>query len=296
MLVKEQSQSVKTKQGRKLRPSHLRTVADVAAYAEYLEDKTHENHLGKRLEKLTFIAGKKPLRADFEAAVETAAQPSQRRQTGRKRKWLARVYIASSEEQKELLKNTDGDATPVLNAEEREQYARRFIEEADFGAVAYCWHIDTETGRCDCHFVVVNCEPDNPARALKSWKSSIIQRRIDSDRIEWEINQQRELRGQTELTTMQQRQKQKKAAAKIEDLSGQLARIAPEPVTKNNVRDLIVLAGHKVTRQNSETISVVHPDRKKARRYSIPKLLEDVLLAQKSGGGPGLPPQSAPSR
>jgi hypothetical protein len=296
MLVKEQSQKVTSSKGRKLRPSHLRTVADVAAYAEYLEDKTHDNHIGKRLEKLTFIGGKKPLRADFEAAVETAAQPSQRRRTGRKRKWLARVYIASSEEQKKLLKNTDGDAIPVLNAEEREYYAQRFIEEADFGAVAYCWHIDTETGRCDCHIVVVNCEPDNPARALKSWKSSVINRRIASDRIEAEINRQRQARGQDLLTTMQEHQKQKKAAAKIEDLSVQIARIAPEPVTKNNVRALIGLAGHRVTRQNSETISVLHPGRKKARRYSLPKLLAEVLQAQKSTSGPDLPPQAAPSR
>ena len=79
---------------------------------------------------------------------------------------------------------------------------------------------------------------------------------------------------------MQQRQKQKKAEAKIEDLAVQLARIASETVTKNNVRDLIAVAGHTVTRQNAETISVLHPGRKKARRYSLPKLLEDIEQAQ----------------
>ena len=290
MLVKEQDKLVTTASGHKLQPSHLRTMSDVAAYLDYLKNAKHENHIGKKLEPLRFIAGKNRTRAEFEAVLARTANPlsSRKRRTGRKRKWLVRVYIASSEERQGPRKNTDGEAIPVLSAEERDYYAQEFIAEARFGAAGYCWHLDQETGRCDCHIFVINCEPDNPNRALKSWKASVFNRRAASDRIEIELNRSRAARGRELLTTMAERQKQKKAAAGIEDLAVQVARIANGPVTADNLREIISAAGHTVTRQNEQTISVIHPDRKKARRYLLSKLLRNIQQAQ-GAAAPGLP-------
>jgi len=214
---------VKTKKGKKRRPSHLRTVVDVARYLDYLRNEAHEHHVVKKIGQLGFDRGNSQRnRAEFEAAVgmiENLPATDKKSRVGRKRKWLAKVYIASTAENKEILLNTAGEATPMLSPDEREYYAQRFIEEARFGAVAYCWHIDKETGRCDCHFVVANCEPDEPAHSLKPWKASVFQRRISSDIIEGEINHQRRVLGQGLLTTMPERRKE------IKREKGELGRV-----------------------------------------------------------------------
>lgn len=306
MLVKEQSKGVGGPNGGKRIPSHLRTTEDIGRYLDYLQNAKHIHHEGKRLLPLRFYGAEKDSQAFVQAAagVEALRAAASNRRRGCKSKWLARVYIASTEHRRERPMNTQGDAAPMLSESEMAEFERVFIEEADFVGVAVCWHLDRESGRCDAHFVVLNCSSYDRSHALASWQASIFQRRASADMIEGKINSARKQREEELLRTMPEVRRAKKKDKAIEDLAVQLARKATEAVTNASIAGLIAQCGHQVTRHNERFISVRHLGGKKAFRYDRDWLLQQAETLRQSLSGPAIqhpenapePPDQAPSR
>lgn len=245
----------------------IRSPRGLSGKLEYLTDAAHRNHVDKDISTPTFY--KAANTAAFLAATVSAVRTiNARRRRGRKVKnhgdeiiiRLPDLSHATAEERAEFLSRTITDCCP------------------DSPAVGV-WHIDRYTGAADLHIIVANYLDSVPPKTRRnSGYNPIAIARAAADRITDILNARRQQQGIAPIVTMKEVRKARLKERGFKSLAEQLAPLWPFP--KEALREKIAGLGYRVPRYNAsrDSISVVLAEGKKAHRYSIANLINDVLL------------------
>lgn len=244
----------------------IRSPKGLGGKLAYLVNAGHRNHADKDISEPTFY--KTPNAAAFLAMTVAAVRGiNARRRHGRKTINHADEIIirlpdlshATTEERAEFLSRTIADCCP------------------DSPAVGV-WHIDKITGSADLHLIVANYLDSFPPKTRRSsGYNPIAIARAASDRITDVLNERRREQGIAPIVTMREVRQARLKERGLKTLAEQLAPLWPFP--KEELPEKIEELGLEVTRYNPvrDTISVVLAEGKKAHRYSLDRLLQEVV-------------------
>lgn len=245
----------------------IRSPKGLSGKLNYIVNAAHRNHVDKDISAPTFY--KTANAAAFLAMTVTAVRTINSRR-GRKKK-------VKNHADEIIIRLPD---LSHATAAERAEFVSRTIADCcpDSPAVGV-WHIDRVTGAADLHLIVANYLDSFPPKTRRSAAySPITVARAASDRITDILNERRREQGIAPIVTMREVRKARLKERGFKTLAEQLAPLWPFP--KEALREKVEQLGYAVTRYNAarDSISVVLAEGQKAHRYSIGRLLNDVLL------------------
>jgi len=270
-------------------PARSKSLNVLGNRVRYIEDSEHENHHGKIvLPSRNYKCGGQEAR-DFLFAITQGIQRYVQRREGLRGKRTERSwgeYVYSSEEG--TVPKADGTAMePCLSAEERDAVEQALLA-GPFGRspCRTAWHIDVQSGRCDCHFLVGAHDDRGVIWANDGFGKGKKNLKLELERIEEAIvarlNLRRRPPGRQLRTPREAHIRSRKKAGK-KTLAQKLAALGwnGQP---DKLAPLVEKLGYQVIKQTAKTITVdaaaQKPDgKRKRRRYTI------STLGGNGGGG-----------
>lgn len=241
----------------------ISTADHLANHLHYIGDPTHPDHAEIEIgPEMTIGMGQVP-RRDFVASWERRfAEEQSTVRPGRKRTRLAVAEVIRTPYHAHV-------------TDEEEAFLLHRIHARLGGAAIMRRHRHRGTGATDWHIV-----------RFKEWHRTerpLSLLRQASDDAHAELNELRQKQGAPRIETMMEVRRRRKKEKGFSELAEQLLSVGA--VTAANIKQAIEKLGHMVTRFNPKkgTISVLHPDGKKAFRYSIAELLERMATLRREG-------------
>jgi hypothetical protein len=248
-------------------PVSLSAIERILAY---LVEAEHDHHREYHLTPLVVRGGLtiQDFVRQTTAAFNASRRRSRRMRAGPRPKYAANWMIVRMPDQTKL------------SQEESAAYEAAACEEASHGEplLGVCnWHNNKLTKAADFNLLYAAFSPSGLLlRDRDMHPIASLRRRMD--RVTERLNMLRKQRGKAAIQTMNEVQpltRQQRGTFVIED---ELAKMPKPPRKSADLEPALLSIGCKVSRINlaSDTISIVKPNGKKARRFSILTLLYDV--------------------
>lgn len=253
----------------------------LVARVAYLADPDADSHEGKLIHASRNYGCRDQSEKSFLAGVDDAFELGKKRREARKVKSgnptlrLFEEIIYSSPENSKL------------TSEEREVIEATLVAEFRGCYMRVAWHENPDTGIDDFHILVSARDRFGNATLSTRYgdgKQTFASRRNDLDQQFCDlINSTREV--QFEPVHVLHRAKNAKRKKKpLPPLAREIAQSTKEPVTRQNLADVIIALGHTVINQLTlladAAVKMIYMDGMKERHHRVDKLLLDIEMAQ----------------
>lgn len=232
----------------------------------YLEDQEHRNHKGKEIVcARNYRCGHAS--SDFIKEVlrlDASYQHARKGLSGRPGRRLFEEIVYSSP------KNV------WMDERERSQIESTIVRlVAPNTTCRTAWHLDSVTGRADMHLLLAaRTQDDPPSTTLWGRFKGAKHIFVEFERCDLRIAAILNLR--TSRPSVKTARQVRKAKYASQTMASNLAQVASESVTAENLSELITKAGHKVISQTERTICIIFKGRKRSLRYNSAKLVEET--------------------
>jgi hypothetical protein len=239
------------------------------AILKYLTNATHDNHLDYELTpvKLWGVGSTE----EFKAECKLGFRKNQRKGVGRPPE-KAFSWV--------IVRFPDG---ANLTEDEKKSYEEAVIDCASMGgqvSAVYNWHENLYTGASDLNVLMPNF--DKLGLAIRERDTDPLKLlRWTMDQLTDRLNLAREAEASEPIQTMQEIKKSKARERGEIDIVEALANLSPPPDTETALIRCCMDCRFEITRYNSDgdMISLRPEGKKKAKKFRISRLLEDIGLA-----------------